>query len=281
MCDKSRNTWLCVHGQWNTLEWCQLNALQASPVVHLVTPLSCVSLSMNTQPSVPAIKATTTKAHRSLNLLRRNLSGCSCETKDKAYNTMVRPILEYAGAVWDPYQSNHIDMLEKVQRKLSRSICLQRLQQVLHLSGMMSTLGWRSLQEIYASQAGWACFTRHITIRRHAPSHHTSRWPNPEQGQVMTSNIYHLRSTWTLANLAFFPRCVKVWNILPSSIVSSSSVNAFKSSLQRSFTCGQIYMVPPRDFRQRPRLGSTSCVAALGPSTNPPSHTRTVHNPLF
>ena len=56
MCDKSRNTWLCVHWQWNTLEWCQLNALQASPVVHLVTPLSCVSLSMNTQPSVPAIK---------------------------------------------------------------------------------------------------------------------------------------------------------------------------------------------------------------------------------
>ena len=39
-----------------SLEWCQLNALQASPVVHLVTPLSCVSLSMNTQPSVPAIE---------------------------------------------------------------------------------------------------------------------------------------------------------------------------------------------------------------------------------
>ena len=56
MCDKSRNTWLCVHWQWNTLEWCQLNALQASPVVHLVTPLPCVSLSMNTQPSVPTIE---------------------------------------------------------------------------------------------------------------------------------------------------------------------------------------------------------------------------------
>ena len=53
MCDKSRNTWLCVHWQWNTLEWCQLNGLQASPVVHLVTPPSCVSLSMNTQPSIP------------------------------------------------------------------------------------------------------------------------------------------------------------------------------------------------------------------------------------
>ena len=55
MCDKIRNTWLGVHWQWNTLDWCQLNALQASPVVHFVTPLSCVSLSMNTQPSVPTI----------------------------------------------------------------------------------------------------------------------------------------------------------------------------------------------------------------------------------
>ena len=48
------------------------------------------------------IKATTTKAHRSLNLLRRNWSGCSRETNDKAFNNMVRPILEYAGAVWTP-----------------------------------------------------------------------------------------------------------------------------------------------------------------------------------
>ena len=73
------------------------------------------------------IKATTTKAHRSLKLLRRNLSGCSRETKDKAYNTMVRPILEYAGAVWDPYQSNHIDTLEKVQRKAARFVCSDEL----------------------------------------------------------------------------------------------------------------------------------------------------------
>ena len=40
---------------WYTLEWCQLNALQASPVMHLVTPLSCVSVSRDTRPSVPAI----------------------------------------------------------------------------------------------------------------------------------------------------------------------------------------------------------------------------------
>ena len=42
MCDdKSRNTCLCcVHWQWNAHKWCQLNALQALPVMHLVTSLS-------------------------------------------------------------------------------------------------------------------------------------------------------------------------------------------------------------------------------------------------
>ena len=42
--------------QWNILKWCQLNALQALHVVHLLTRLSCVPLSMNTQSSVPAIR---------------------------------------------------------------------------------------------------------------------------------------------------------------------------------------------------------------------------------
>ena len=68
-------------------------------------------------------KATTTKAHSSLNLLYRNLSVCSRDTKYEAYNTMDRPIREYGGAVWDPDQSNHVDMLEKLQRKATWFVC--------------------------------------------------------------------------------------------------------------------------------------------------------------
>ena len=63
--------------------------------------------------------------------------------------------------------------------------------------------------------------------------------------------------------------------------MSSSSVNAFKSSLQRSSTWGKIYMVPIRDFCLRPQHSSTSCVAALEPKYYSPPHTRTVYNPLF
>ena len=146
----------------------------------------------------------------------------------------------------------------------SRSICLQRLQQVLHLSGMMSTLGWRSLQERrFISRLGMFYQAHHHQTACTIPPYIPMTQPRKRTShdlQYLPPQVY-----LDTCKFSFFPRCVKAWNILPSSIVSSSSVNAFKSSLQRSFTCGQIYMVPPRDFRQRPRLGSTSCVAALGP----------------
>ena len=49
------------------------------------------------------IQAMCIKANRSLNFLRRNLSKCSSNVKQNAYITIIRPLLEYAACVWDPY----------------------------------------------------------------------------------------------------------------------------------------------------------------------------------
>lgn len=43
------------------------------------------------------------KANRTLGFLRRNLHNCTPDIKHIAYNTLVRPTLEYCTAVWDPY----------------------------------------------------------------------------------------------------------------------------------------------------------------------------------
>ena len=43
-----------------------------------------------------------TKANRTLGFLRRNISSCPRDVKEMAYKGLVRPILEYAGPVWDP-----------------------------------------------------------------------------------------------------------------------------------------------------------------------------------
>ena len=47
--------------------------------------------------------------------IRSHLSKCSSQFKESAYLTMVRPQLEYAYDVWDPYYVGDIMELEKVQ----------------------------------------------------------------------------------------------------------------------------------------------------------------------
>ena len=63
----------------------------------------------------PHISNVVNKASRTLNFLKRNLNKCSKQVKESAYLTMVRPQLEYASAVWDPYHVGDISELEKVQ----------------------------------------------------------------------------------------------------------------------------------------------------------------------
>ena len=63
------------------------------------------------------------KANKSLGFIRRNLFyPCSERTKGSAYVTIVRPNLEFATAVWDPYRQDQIDSIEAVQRGAARFI---------------------------------------------------------------------------------------------------------------------------------------------------------------
>ena len=64
----------------------------------------------------PHISNIASKASQTLNFLKCNLSMCSTAIKASAYFTMVRPIMEYASTVWDPFYVKDIQQLEKVQR---------------------------------------------------------------------------------------------------------------------------------------------------------------------
>ncbi|KXJ28647.1 RNA-directed DNA polymerase from mobile element jockey [Exaiptasia diaphana] len=62
------------------------------------------------------------KANKSLGFVKRNLYSCTERTKRTAYVSIVRPTLEYATAVWDPYRQEQIDAIEAVQRRAARFI---------------------------------------------------------------------------------------------------------------------------------------------------------------
>ena len=63
----------------------------------------------------PHISDIVTKASRTLNFIKRNLSKCSSQVKESAYLMMIRPQMEYASDVWDPHCVGDIMELEKVQ----------------------------------------------------------------------------------------------------------------------------------------------------------------------
>ena len=48
------------------------------------------------------------------------LSKDASHTKEAAYKSMVRPILEYGSSVWDPHPDKLQEELEKVQNRAAR-----------------------------------------------------------------------------------------------------------------------------------------------------------------
>ena len=54
------------------------------------------------------INSITTRANKTLSLLRRNLKSCSPYIKNIAYKTLVRPQLEHCSPIWDPYEKGDI-----------------------------------------------------------------------------------------------------------------------------------------------------------------------------
>ena len=80
-----------------------------------------------------------------LNFVKRNLYRCSAETKCLAYTSIVRPLLEYGSAVWDPYLQKEIQSIEMVQRRAARWV-KSDYRYNSSVTSMLADLQWPSLQ---------------------------------------------------------------------------------------------------------------------------------------
>ena len=60
------------------------------------------------------------KANRTIGFLRRNLSIGATSVKERAYFTLVRPLVEYASTVWDPHTQKSTKKIQIVQRRAAR-----------------------------------------------------------------------------------------------------------------------------------------------------------------
>ena len=86
----------------------------------------------------------TSKANKTLGFLRRNLKIKSEKIKEKAYKSLVRPLVEYASSVWDPHNETQVNQIEMVQRRGARFV-KGNYRQTASVGKMLEDLNWQSL----------------------------------------------------------------------------------------------------------------------------------------
>ena len=86
------------------------------------------------------------KANKTLGFLRRNLNISSTSVKENAYKSLVRPLVEYASSVWDPYHQKDIHRLDMVQRRAARYVS-NRHGNRSRVDSMLEHLEWRPLEQ--------------------------------------------------------------------------------------------------------------------------------------
>ncbi|XP_049854437.1 uncharacterized protein LOC126335323 [Schistocerca gregaria] len=86
------------------------------------------------------------KADARLRFIGRILRKCNPTTKEVGYSTLVRPMLEYGSAVWDPHQVGLIEEIEKIQRRAAHFVT-GSFSNCESVTEMIDKLQWKTLQE--------------------------------------------------------------------------------------------------------------------------------------
>ena len=176
------------------------------------------------------IENITVHANRTLGFVKRNIKTKNQEIRTIAYNTLVRPQVEYASAVWSPYTKENMNKIEMLQRRAARWVC-NDYSLYSSVTDMLSNLGWRSLElqrydlrftMFYKIVYGLVAipvppyFERTMVQTHHHPLAYR---------QIHTSVSYYYYS--------FFPMTVILWNRLPADLVLDSDLDSFKSGVSK------------------------------------------------
>ena len=169
----------------------------------------------------------TSKADAVLNFLRRNLDIRNQQLKSLAYKSCVRPLLEYAHTVWDPYTSNLITKLEMVQRRAARFAC-NNYNRTASVTSMMKDLEWETLEErrrtarlvmFHKIHYNKVAIEMKLNIKN---NRRASRRENRQSYHIPPSPVNYFKCS-------FYPRTAAEWNHLPDHTVNVTSTAAFKT----------------------------------------------------
>ena len=179
----------------------------------------------------PHINQVTSKATRTLNFVRRNVRVASKAVKETAYQSLVRPSLDYASTVWGPHTITQTRQVEMVQRRAARYVC-NRYHNTSSVTDMLHDLDWESLE--HRRRKFRLCMAYKIINQLVAiPScqYFQPAQPRPSHNHPLTFIQQHASTQYY--RFSFFIRVVPEWNSLPATIAMAPSLDTFKARLHR------------------------------------------------
>jgi len=169
----------------------------------------------------------TSKANNVKCFLQRNLSRCSTRIKSNCYQSIVRPILEYACTVWAPHTQKNILAIEAVQRRAAR-YATNNYSRYASVSDMLTYLQWPTLNDrreklkiimLYKIMQQLVEIPRTNLIP--ALDYYCTRGYNTKYIQpfARTDTYYY----------SFFPSTIRTWNSLQEDFCNIRNLQTLKS----------------------------------------------------
>ena len=178
--------------------------------------------------------AAVNKANSVLRQLKRAFKHWSPESCRSLYTSLVRPHLEYASSVWNPYRKGDVDAVERIQRRASKlapslkSLDYDERLRRLRLTSLELRRTRGDLIEFFKYSNGLT----HLELAAPPQLTHSRHVDGPAHGTRGEEHRLTKQFTKiTQRDMFFSNRIVNEWNKLPNDIISSTTLNSFKNKL--------------------------------------------------
>lgn len=168
---------------------------------------------------------------RKLWLIKHRLKHCTSRTKLAAYTTLIRPLLEYADAVWDPHTKTGVNNIESVQKKALRFI-YNIYNRRVSITDLRTRSGLPSLEfrrRLHRLQTLFNIVNKQTKMD---PDIYINFNKTRETRRKHSKTIVMPPTKTTAYRFSFFPRTIAEWNALPQEVACMSSVESFVSAVQ-------------------------------------------------
>ena len=179
------------------------------------------------------------KANSLAGLIRRSFEYMDKKMFRQLFTTIVRPHLEYAAAVWNPYQQRHIIAIENVQKRATklvpglRDLSYKERLKALNLPTLLYRRYRGDMIEMYK--------LTHNLYDEDVVDGFLDLQPSRSRGHPYSVYRKGLIKNLDVRRNSFKVRVTHQWNNLPEDVVVASNINTFKNRLDKIWYGSDVY----------------------------------------